>query len=130
MATPFTLAKEAATGFQNGSHYDQHRMTYPQEAVDKLLTHLNVKNHRNAKIIDLACGTGLFTQQLAARPEEFEVLAVEPHEGMRETLVKKNLGSQVKVLDGNAANIPVEDGWADSLVAAQVFSRTNFTLMH
>ena len=53
-----------------------------------------------------------------ARPEKFEIAAVEPHEGMRAALVKKNLG--IKVLDGHAQNMPVEEGWGDSLIAAQV----------
>lgn len=52
------------------------------------------------------------------RLEKFEVVAVEPHEGMRGELEKKDLGA--KVLDGNAENMPVEDGWSDALIAAQV----------
>ena len=119
MATPFTLPNQAATGFQNASHYDQHRPTYPAESVDKLLKHLEVAELKNGRIVDLASGTGKFTELLAARPEAFEVVAVEPHEGMRDTLVKKNLAG-VKVLDGDAGNMPVKDGWGDALVAAQV----------
>jgi ubiquinone/menaquinone biosynthesis C-methylase UbiE len=64
---------------------------YPQEAVEKLLKHLGVAELKNARIIDLASGTGKFTELLVARPEKFEVVAVEPHEGMRSTLEKKGL---------------------------------------
>ena len=32
--------------------------------------------------------------------------------------VKKNL--RIEVLDGNAGNMPVKDGWGDALIAAQV----------
>lgn len=53
-----------------------------------------------------------------ARPEQFEVVAVEPHDEMRDILVRKNLG--IEVLNGNAANMPVKDGWCDALIAAQV----------
>lgn len=53
-----------------------------------------------------------------ARPEKFEVVAVEPHEGMRGALMKKNLG--IEVVDGNAGNMPVKDAWGDALIAAQV----------
>jgi ubiquinone/menaquinone biosynthesis C-methylase UbiE len=119
MAEPFTLPNQAATGFQNGSRYDQYRPSYPAEAVDKLLKHLGVAEQKNRRIVDLASGTGKLTELLAARPEQFEVVAVEPHEGMRQTLVKKNL-SGVKVLDGNAGSMPVEDGWGDALIAGQV----------
>lgn len=79
---------------------------------------MGLANQRNARVIDLGSGTGKFTELLAARPENFEVVAVEPHEGMRGTLVKKNLG--VEILDGNAENMPVKDGWADAVIAAQV----------
>lgn len=120
MAPSFALDNRAASGFKNASNYDAHRPTYPTAAVEKLLTHLGVANQQNAQIIDLASGTGKFTELLAARPEEFEVLAIEPHGDMRQELVKKKLGSRVKILDGDAAHMPAEEGWGDALVAAQV----------
>ena len=119
MATPFNLNPRAATGFQNAASYDAHRPTFPAEAVDKLLTHLGVANMKNARIIDLGCGTGKFTEALAGREEEFEVVGIEPHAGMREELVKKKLRG-VKVQEGDAAHMPIEYGWADALIAAQV----------
>jgi hypothetical protein len=119
MATPFTLNPRAASGFQNASNYDTHRPSYPAEAVDKLLTHLGVANQKNARIVDLACGTGKFTELLAEREEEFEVVGIEPHAGMREELVKKKLRG-VKVLEGDAGHMPIESGWGDTLIAAQV----------
>jgi ubiquinone/menaquinone biosynthesis C-methylase UbiE len=119
MAAPFTLNPRAASGFQNAASYDAHRPTFPKEAVDKLLTHLGVDNVKNARLIDLGCGTGKFTEALADREEEFEVVGIEPHEGMREELVKKKL-SRVKVQEGDAAHMPIEDGWGDALIAAQV----------
>ena len=39
--------------------------------------------------------------------------------GMRAELERKNLPN-VKVLDGDAGNIPAEDEWADTLITAQV----------
>jgi len=119
MTTPFNLNPRAATGFQNAASYDAHRPTFPAEAVDKLLTHLGVANVKNARIIDLGCGTGKFTEALAGREEEFEVVGVEPHAGMREQLVKKKLRG-VQVEEGNAAHMPIEDGWGDAVIAAQV----------
>ncbi|KAH7417217.1 methyltransferase [Cadophora sp. MPI-SDFR-AT-0126] len=121
MQSTFTLDKRAATGFSNAAAYDQNRPSYPQEAVDKLLNHLGVAGVQNAKIIDLACGTGKFTELLAARPEDFEIIGVEPYAGMREILVKKGLGNRVKVEDGDAGNMPVEEDWGDACIAAQAF---------
>ena len=119
MASTFTLADPAATGFQNSSHYDQYRPSYPAESVDQLLKHLNVAGLKDARIVEIASGTGKFTELLAARPEKFELVAVEPHANMRETLVGKSLAG-VKVSDGDAAHIPIEDGWGDALITAQV----------
>jgi ubiquinone/menaquinone biosynthesis C-methylase UbiE len=119
MAAPFTINPRAASGFQNASNYDAHRPSFPPEAVNKLLIHLGVANRKNARIIDLACGTGKFTESLVSREEEFEVVGIEPHAGMREQLVKKNLRG-VEVLEGDAAHMLVEDGWGDALIAAQV----------
>lgn len=120
MAKPFTLSSKAQTGFSNAAQYDKHRPSYPDEAVNKLLTRLGVAGVSNAQIIDLGSGTGKFTELLAKRDEQYEIVAVEPHARMRDELVKKGLGEKVVVLDGDAGNIPVEDGWGDALVAAQV----------
>jgi tRNA G46 methylase TrmB len=126
MATSSAVNTRAATGFKNAANYDTHRPTYPPEAVQKLLAHLGVANQDKAQIIELACGTGKFTELLAARPENFEVLAVEPHVEMRQELVKKNLGKRIKVLDGHAGAMPIEEGWGDCLIAAQVRILQNF----
>lgn len=120
MAEQFSLPEQATTGFSNASHYDKYRPSYPAEAVDKLLKNLGVAGVQNARIVDLACGTGKFTELLAARPENYEILGVEPHKEMREELIKKDLGPRVKVLAGDACNMPIEDGWGQALIAAQV----------
>lgn len=70
--------------------------------------------------MDLAAGTGKFTELLSARDEEYDILAVEPHEEMREQLSKKNLKG-VRVLDGTAESMPaVKDGEVAAVVASQV----------
>jgi len=115
----FTLAKEADVGFRNAASYEKFRPSYPAEAVSKLLSHLGLADEKNAQIVDLACGTGKFTDLLVARLEEFEILAIEPHKEMRQALEEKK-HARVKVLDGDAGNMPIEDGWADGLIAAQV----------
>lgn len=76
---------------------------------------------RGARIIDLAAGTGKFTEALAAREEGFEILAVEPHADMRRVLSERGLKG-VRVVDGTAEDVPVENGWADAVFVAQVGS--------
>lgn len=114
-----SLADVAITGFAAASSYDIHRPSYPLEAVQQLLTRLNVAGRQGARILDLAAGTGKFTQLLAEREERFEVVAVEPHEGMRSELEKKGLRN-VTILEGDATRVPLEDGSVDAVIVAQV----------
>jgi len=97
--------------------------SYPAEAVSALLENLNIASVPNAKIVELGSGTGKFTELIAARDESYEILAVEPHKGMREELVK-NIGSEnskVKAVDGNAEKIPAGEEWGDGVIASQSF---------
>ena len=117
-----SIPSASVKGFQDGSTYDQHRPSYPQEAVDSLLKHLQVAGLEGARIVDLAAGTGKFTELLANRHEWFDIIAVEPHDGMRVELEKKSLGG-VRALKGEATNMRgVESQSIDAVVAAQVRS--------
>ncbi|KAF2810239.1 S-adenosyl-L-methionine-dependent methyltransferase [Mytilinidion resinicola] len=114
------LSERALTGFAKGRLYDQYRPSYPAKAVTKLLAAAGVGGVRDARIVDLASGTGKFTELLAAREEGFEILAVEPHAGMRSELERKNL-RRVDSRDGSATAIPAADGTIDAVFAAQAF---------
>ncbi len=114
------LAHEAQVGFAAASTYDAHRPSYPPEAVNQLLTALNVAEVKGATVADLAAGTGKFTELLAKRPESYKVIAIEPHEGMREQLESKKLNG-LTVAEGTAEDMSeIADGSLDALVAAQV----------
>jgi SAM-dependent methyltransferase len=71
-------------------------------------------------VLDLAAGTGKFTELLAAREEKFKLVAVEPHDDMRATLAGKKLPG-VEVVKGYGSSIPLEDGSVDGVVVAQAF---------
>lgn len=79
MASPIPSA--STKGFQNASSYDKHRPSYPPDAVTRFLKHLHVHGVKKARVLDLAAGTGKFTELLVDRYEDFEILAVEPHSG-------------------------------------------------
>ncbi|MCJ1247434.1 hypothetical protein MMC30_004648 [Trapelia coarctata] len=104
----------ALTGFSKATSYDAHRPSYPPVAVSALLEHLEVANEPHNRIVDLAAGT-------MQRREGYEILAVEPHEGMRGVLEGKGLKG-VKVLEGSAEKMTgVEKEWADAVIVAQAF---------
>ncbi|MCJ1239993.1 hypothetical protein MMC14_007993 [Varicellaria rhodocarpa] len=115
------LPTSAQSGFTNASSYDTHRPSYPPSAVSSLLQHLNLDNVLHARILEVGAGTGKFTELLARREEDYEILAVEPHEGMRKELERKELQG-VKVVEGSAGDLgAVEEGWAEGVVVAQAF---------
>ncbi|RYP62409.1 hypothetical protein DL771_009744 [Monosporascus sp. 5C6A] len=120
MASKHALPTAAEEGFGNAAVYDAHRPSYPPEAVDAFLSALKVANYPESKIVEVASGTGKFTEPLARRPERFLVKAVEPHDGMRGKLVEKDLPG-VEVLAGKAEKMPVDDEWGDACIAAQSF---------
>jgi SAM-dependent methyltransferase len=70
-----------------------------------------------AVAVDLAAGTGLFTRALAGRAGQ--VVAVEPDERMRSVLAARSPG--VRVLDGQAEDIPLPDGFADAVLVSHAW---------
>ncbi|KAB5580778.1 S-adenosyl-L-methionine-dependent methyltransferase [Coniochaeta sp. 2T2.1] len=120
MASSYELPEAAAEGFMDAGAYDAHRPSYPPEAVEELLRRLKIADKPNVNVLEIAAGTGKFTELLAKRHENYTIHAVEPHAGMRAQLEKKQLRN-VTVTDGHAAKMPVEDEWADACIAAQSF---------
>jgi ubiquinone/menaquinone biosynthesis C-methylase UbiE len=121
------LSSKARDGFAKAELYDQHRPTYPPEALQMLLVAAQVDGVEGATVIDLAAGTGKFTEGLAARKERFDIVAVEPHAGMREQLARKAL-ENVTVKDGFSTAIPAESDSVDAVFAAQVRTHACFAL--
>ena len=116
------LKTEAQTGFAAADAYDAHRPTFTQEVVEELLTNLEVSGVKGAKIADLAAGTGKFTEILCSRPENFQIVAIEPHDAMRKQLSGKNL-ENVTVVKGTAEDLSeLGDGSFAALTVAQVRS--------
>lgn len=113
------LDSQVTPGFSKGVAYDEHRATYAEDAVELLLENLQVSGRKNAKILDLAAGTGKFTEALSARDEKYDIVAVEPVGSMRDVLQEKKLRN-VNVQDGSADSIPAPDAEFDAVVVAQV----------
>ncbi|RGP74321.1 2-heptaprenyl- -naphthoquinone [Fusarium longipes] len=108
------------SGFDDAKSYDTYRPSYPSAAVTNILGRLGLEGQPGAKIIDLAAGTGKFTELLAARPEGYEIIAVEPLDSMRNNLEAKQL-PKVDVQPGTATDMKhVSDGWADGCIIAQI----------
>lgn len=113
------LNQPVQAGFANAANYDAHRPSFPPASVDVLLDNLRVRGMKGATVVDLGAGTGKMTEILAKREEQFNVIAVEPHQDMRAVLEKKQLPG-VRVVDGIAHTIPLEDESVDAVIVAQV----------
>jgi ubiquinone/menaquinone biosynthesis C-methylase UbiE len=106
----------AATGFEaSAERYDRGRPSYPVEAVDALVAELDLGTGRH--VVELGAGTGKFTVLLA--PTGATITAVEPVRAMRTAL--ERAVPTARAVDGTAEAIPVDDGGADAVVAAQAF---------
>ena len=67
----YSIPSASTKCFQNASSYDKHRPSYPPEAVTSFLKHLKVHGVKRARLVDLAAGTGKFTELLVGRDEDF-----------------------------------------------------------
>ncbi|CAK4034495.1 2-heptaprenyl-1 4-naphthoquinone methyltransferase like [Lecanosticta acicola] len=120
-AAPGGINAHAQSSFAKAAAYDQHRPAYSATIVQFLLEKLNVAGKHGAKIVDLAAGSGKFTEALAARPEEYQIIAVDPHDGMRGVLTAKNL-PRVRIVDGSGDKMPdIQDSSVDAIIVAQGF---------
>lgn len=68
----------------------------------------------DARVLEVAAGTGRLTKHLAARARS--LIAVEPAVPLREILQRRF--PEVAVLDGVARDLPVSKGWADVTVSS------------
>jgi SAM-dependent methyltransferase len=107
-----------ATGFDHAAAaYAAGRPGYPEAAIDLVAERLGVAPGR--VVLDVGAGTGKFTRELVARGAQ--VVAVEPLGGMREELRATVPSSRLRVLEGAAEELPLDDGAVDAATVAQAF---------
>ena len=106
----------AAKGYARGAaDYEKGRPGYPPAAIDVLVRECGIDGRTT--VLDLGAGTGKFTRLLLAQTPT--VLAVEPVEAMRAACIE-NL-PDVRVVDGTAEAVPLDDASVDVVTVAQAF---------
>ncbi|MBV8217893.1 MAG: class I SAM-dependent methyltransferase, partial [Solirubrobacterales bacterium] len=111
-----SVREEAARGFQQGADaYERGRPGYPPEAVDWLVSELDLGPGRT--MLDVAAGTGKLTRELVATGAT--VIAVEPVPAMRAVL--ERVVPEARALDGTAETLPIDSGTVDAITAASAF---------
>src|SRR5258707_14248695 len=92
--------------------YERGRPDYPPAAIGALTAELGLA--RDARVLDLAAGTGKLTRALLAAG--LDVVAVEPQGALRDALVTA-VGAE-RGLEGLAGNIPLADDSGDAVRGA------------
>jgi SAM-dependent methyltransferase len=100
---------------QAAEAYERARPTYPAEALDWVAEAAALSP--GDAVVDVGAGTGKLTRLLVERG--YDVVAVEPIDGMRAILAERV--PQARVVAGTAEAIPVPDGSARAVTAAQSF---------
>jgi SAM-dependent methyltransferase len=95
--------------------YDDVRPEYASEALSRAEEALGLT--RDARVVDLAAGTGKLTRPLAERFGE--VVAVEAYDEMRAVLEARTPGAASRA--GTAEAIPLPDAWVDAVFVADAF---------
>jgi SAM-dependent methyltransferase len=95
--------------------YDAVRPDYATEALARAAEVLGLAPE--ARVVDLAAGSGTLTRALAERFAE--VVAVEPDDGMLAILAERS--PQVEALPGTAEDIPLLAGSADAVFVGDAF---------
>eukprot|EP01104_Vermistella_antarctica_P002903 TRINITY_DN1309_c0_g4_i1.p1 TRINITY_DN1309_c0_g4~~TRINITY_DN1309_c0_g4_i1.p1 ORF type:complete len:296 (+),score=63.90 TRINITY_DN1309_c0_g4_i1:159-1046(+) len=126
MATHGTALSGFAT---DTSRYDRARPTYPQDAVDDWITRVTGESDvekakvvaKGMVVVELGSGTGKFTRLVA--PFFQKIICVEPVIAMNGELLRSlpEGTTNVEVIEGNAASIPLADESVDVVHAAQAF---------
>lgn len=95
--------------------YEAARPEIPEPALQFLTEQLRL--HAGSRILDVGAGTGKITRALARTYQN--IVALEPAQAMREKI--HMFSPDIRVIDGVAEAIPLEDGSVHAVVAGNSF---------
>lgn len=100
-------------------NYAKFRPTYPKEAIDHVFELCALSE--DSVIADIGCGTGISSRLFAERG--VKVIGVEPNQDMHERAQAEasKTHERLEYVDGTAEKVPLSDGTADVVLAAQAF---------
>jgi SAM-dependent methyltransferase len=110
--------------------YDRRRPSYPAEAV-RAVASLATAAAPSGSVLDVGCGTGIFTRLLAAElPDAFSITGVEPSADMRATAAARfEVSPRIRFVAGQAEALPARTqsiALVTAATAAHWFDRPPF----
>jgi len=110
--------------------YDRRRPSYPAEAV-RAVASLATAAAPSGSVLDVGCGTGIFTRLLAAElPDAFSITGVEPSADMRATAAARfEVSPRIRFVAGQAEALPARTqsiALVTAATAAHRFDRPPF----
>jgi SAM-dependent methyltransferase len=117
------LAARSASFGARAATYEAVRPEWPAKTITWMLG--SPTTATICRVVDLGAGTGKGTRGVAALGHE--VIAVEPSQGMRETLwssldsISADVAGRITSLAGRAEDIPVETGSVDAVTVFQAW---------
>lgn len=105
--------------WERGSPYEQYIGRWSREIAPLFVSWLD--QPANRRWLDVGCGTGALSAAVMDRCAPSSLIGVEPSEGFRK-LAADNLGSQSRILAGDAAKLPLDTGTCDVVVSGLVLN--------
>lgn len=105
--------------WERGSPYEQYIGRWSRQTAPLFLAWLGQPAAR--RWLDVGCGTGALTAAILAHGAPASVVGVEPSEGFR-GLAAQSLAGKARLVAGDAATLPLEDGAFDVVVSALVLN--------
>jgi ubiquinone/menaquinone biosynthesis C-methylase UbiE len=112
-------ATDIAANYDRGRDHGSELLDLWMSAVAAYVQGSGVK-----RILDLGCGTGRFTEALAAKFDA-EVIGVDPSAKMLEQAQKKRRDHRVRYQPGSGEQIPLNDDSVDLIFMSMVFHHFN-----
>jgi SAM-dependent methyltransferase len=112
-------ATPTSDGWERGDPYEQYVGRWSRRVAPRFLDWLNMPRER--RWLDVGCGTGALSAAILDRCYPSSVVGVEPSEGFLRA-AKEQLGARMLLLQGSAAQIPLEHGAVDVAVSGLVLN--------
>ena len=117
-------SKSAFTGLQN--RYDETRPQYPSEALQEIVSSINLVG---CNVLDVGCGTGIFTYQLGDVFPDCYITGCDINLEMLR-IASDKVDSRMEFVLGHAESLPFQDQQFELITVAQAIQWFNRNLFY